>query len=272
MSVYFETNNERAFGTFPLRGDAAHQAIQRAAEVGYSAFDTAQMYQNEADTGMALAATGIEREKLFITTKVHPDNFTENQFVSSVGQSLIDLKTDYVDMLLLHWPPVGGDVDQPLLLLQDCLKRGLTKNIGVSNFNLRMLRRAVEVLDAPIGTNQVEFHALLNQDALLKGASALGVSLSSYCSIARGEVFKHPVLAEVGKRYQRSAAQVALRWILQKGVSVNTMSTNPKNISSNFEVMDFTLSNVDMSLVDRLTSTQFRIVTADIVKWAPEWD
>ncbi|MGI9509527.1 MAG: aldo/keto reductase, partial [Geminicoccaceae bacterium] len=192
MNVYFQKTHQRAFGTFPLKGDDARQAIQTAAEVGYRAFDTAQMYGNEAETGEALKATGIPRKELCITTKVHPDNFGEGKFIASVEQSLKDLRVDHVDVLLLHWPTLGGDIAPSLKLLQKAHGKGLASNIGVSNYTIAMMRDAVAIVDAPIVTNQVEFHPLLNQDKLLAGANQVGIPLSSYCSVARGEVFKHP--------------------------------------------------------------------------------
>ncbi len=272
MTVYFEKTHQRAFGTFPLTGDDARDAILAATEVGYRAFDTAQMYRNEQETGEALKAAGIPRDELCVTTKVHPQNFGEGDFVASVEVSLKALRIDMVDVLLLHWPPAGGDIAPSLRLLEDCLKRGLARNIGVSNYTVAMMREAVKIVDAPIVTNQVEFHPLLNQDRLMAGAGEVGVPLSSYCSVARGEVFKHPEFAEIGRAYGKNAAQVVLRWIIQKGVSVNTMSTRPENIRANFEIMDFTLSHVDMARIERLTHTGYRIVTADLVPWAPKWD
>ncbi len=272
MNIYFEKTHQRAFGTYPLTGDVARQAILDAAEIGYRAFDTAQMYENEVETGEALAAAGLSRDELCVTTKVHPDNYTEANFVASVEQSLKDLRLDYVDALLLHWPPAGGDIAPSLRLLEDCLKRGLTRNIGVSNYTVAMMKEAVKIVDAPIVTNQVEFHPLLNQDVLLAGANEVGIPLSSYSSVARGEVFKHPEFAEIGKGYGKSAAQVVLRWIVQKGVSVNTMSTKKENIRANFEIMDFTLSHVDMARIEEKTRTGYRLVGSGAVPWAPEWD
>ncbi len=272
MNIYFQKTHQRAFGTFPLEGEVATKAILDAAEVGYRAFDTAQMYGNEAETGDALKATGIARDELCITTKVHPDNFGEDKFIASVEQSLKDLQVDYVDALLLHWPPIGGDIAPSLRLLQQAYDKGLARNIGVSNYTIQMMKDAVSIVDAPIVTNQVEFHPLLNQDKLLAGANEVGIPLSSYSSVARGEVFKHPEFGEIGAPYGKSAGQVVLRWIIQKGVSVNTMSTNPKNIAANIDIMDFTLSSVDMARIEKLTRTGYRIVTEDLVPWAPEWD
>lgn len=272
MNIYFQKTHQRSFGTFPLKGDVAAAAIQAAIDVGYRAFDTAQMYGNEAETGTALAATGLARDALCITTKVRPENFAAETFVASVEQSLKDLQVEFVDVLLLHWPPADGDVAPSLRLLEDCLKRGLTRNIGISNYTVAMMQEAVRIVDAPIVTNQVEFHPLLNQDRLLAGANAVGIPLSSYCSVARGEIFKHPEFSEIGETYGKSAAQVVLRWIVQKGVSINTMSTKPENIRANFEIMDFTLSHVDMARIEKLTQTGFRIVNKDLVPWAPDWD
>lgn len=272
MNIYFQQSFQRSFGTFPLLGEACENAVRIALDVGYRAIDTAQMYENEAATGNAIAASGIDRDELCVTTKVHPDNFTPDKFMASVEQSLKDLKLDHVDALLLHWPPANGEIRQSLELLQVAQEKGHARNVGVSNYTAKMMRDAKSMVDVPIVTNQVEFHPLLNQDILLAAATETGIPLSSYSSVARGEVFKYPLFAEIGEGYGKTAGQVVLRWILQKGVSVNTMSTKPENIRANFDIMDFTLSSIDMARIDALTHTNYRIVTSDLVPWAPEWD
>lgn len=272
MNICFHKTYQRCFGTFPLKGEVLSQAIDAAVKVGYRAFDTAQWYDNEADTGSALKNCSIDRSELFIGTKVRPDRFGEADFMPSVEQSLRDLQVDHVDVLYLHWPPADGNIAPALRLLQEALDRGLTRNIGVSNFTAQMMRDARSIVDAPIVTNQVEFHPLLNQDKLLAAATETGIPLSSYCSVARGEVFKYPIFAEIGAGYGKSAAQVILRWILQKGVSINTMSTKPDNIRANFDVMDFTLSSIDMARIEKMTQTGYRVVTKEKVPIAPEWD
>ncbi len=272
MNIYFQNTNERSFGTFPLKGSQLRTSIEAAANAGYRSFDTAQMYENEADTGAALSGLGLPREAICVTTKVHPDNFGDSAFLPSVEESLKRLKLDYVDVLLLHWPPIGGDIAPSLRLLRQAWEKGLTRNIGVSNYTAQMMRDAVKIVDAPLVTNQVEFHPLLNQDVLLSAANETGIALSSYCSVARGEVFKHMIFSEIGKTYGKSAAQVVLRWILQKGVPINTMSTKAANIEANFNVMEFTLSSRDMSRIDEMTKTGYRIVTEELVPWAPDWD
>lgn len=272
MNICFQKTHQRAFGTFPLKGDVLKSAIQAAVDVGYRAFDTAQMYENEADTGAALATCGIARQDLCITTKVHPQNFTEALFLPSVEASVAALGVSQVDILLMHWPPMNGDVAPSVRLLQSALDRGLTRHIGVSNCTVQMMRAARAAIDAPLVTNQVEFHPLLNQDKLLAAAVETGIPLSSYCSVARGEVFKYPLFAEIGAGYGKSAAQVVLRWILQKGVTINTMSTKPENIRANFDIMDFTLSSIDMTRIEVLTATGYRIVAKSMAGNAPDFD
>jgi 2,5-diketo-D-gluconate reductase B len=272
MNIYFQKSFQRGFGTYPLKGSALKEALHAAVAAGYRAFDTAQMYGNEAETGEALATSGVARSELCITTKVHPDNYTPEKFLPSVETSLKALGIDSADVLLLHWPPVDGNVAPSLRLLQSAWERGLARAIGVSNYTARMMREARAVLDVPLVTNQVEFHPLLDQSKLLAAATETGIPLSSYASVARGEVFKHGLLAEIGETYGKSAAQVVLRWILQKGVPLNTMSTKPENIAANFDIMDFTLSSIDMDRIEALTATGHRIVTHGLLPWVPEWD
>lgn len=272
LSIYFEKTYQRSFGTFPLKGSELHNAVLAAAEVGYRAFDTAQMYGNEAETGAALKETGISREDLCITTKVDIANFSNEKFLPSVEESLRKLQIEQADVLLLHWPTPGGEIKLSLELLQQAYERGLTKHIGVSNYTAQMMRDARSIADAPIVTNQVEFHPLINQEKLLAASYETGIPLSSYCSVARGEVFKYSIFEDIGAAYDKSPAQVVLRWILQKGVSINTMSTKPSNIRANFQVMDFTLSSVDMRRIEEMTTTGYRIVGKDLVPYAPDFD
>lgn len=272
MNIYFQRNFQRGFGTYPLKGEALRTAVHAAIDAGYRAFDTAQMYGNEAETGAALASSGVARGELCITTKVHPDNYSAETFLPSVEASLKALRIDRVDALLLHWSPADGDVTPSLRLLQSARERGFADAIGVSNYTARMMHVARAVIEGPLVTNQVEFHPLVDQRKLLAAASETGIPLSSYASIARGEVFKHGLFAEIGAAYGKSAAQVVLRWILQKGVPLNTMSTKPENIRANFDIMDFTLSSIDMKRIDALNATGYRIIKPGQLPWAPEWD
>lgn len=272
MSCYFENNYQRAFGTWPLKAQVLTDALTCAIESGYRAIDTAQMYENEIETGQCIANSGITRQEFLVTTKVKPANFEEALFLPSVEQSLKNLGLDVIDVLLLHWPPGDGNIKSSLQLLNKAADLGLTKHIGISNYTSSMMREALQLTNHPLVTNQVEFHPLLNQDILLKTATETGIPLSAYCSVARGEVFKHSIFTELASQYNKSAGQIVLRWILQQGVSVNTMSTNPTNIKANYKIQDFELSDEDMSRISALTTAKQRLVNKSIVPWAPEWD
>jgi 2,5-diketo-D-gluconate reductase B len=272
MNTFFRRSLGRLFGTYPLKGEALASAVSAALDTGYRAIDTAQMYGNEKDLGDALASSGRSPSDLYVITKVHPDNFAPGRFMRSVEQSLRDLRRSKVDLLLLHWPPIGGHIAPSLTLLEQAHRQGLAAEIGVSNYTAAMMRQAAATMDTPIATNQVEVHPVLDQSRLLAAATETGIPLCSYSSIARGEVFKHALFANLAQRYERTPAQIVLRWILQKGVVVNSMSTNPENIRANWHIEDFTLSSVDMDRIQALNSENFRVVTRNKVPWAPDWD
>ena len=272
MNIYLEERHERSFGTFPLKGEQLHVALNMAIDVGYLSIDTAQMYGNEQDIGESLSSLSIARDDLFITTKVHPDHYTDKLFIPSIEKSLSDLRIDHVNVLLLHWPPIGEQIENSLKLLEQAYNQKLALNVGVSNYTANMMRTATQIVNAPLVINQVEFHPLLNQDILLSASYETNIPLSSYCSVARGEIAQYPIFAEIGKRYGKTSSQIALRWILQKGVSINSMSTKRENLESNFHVMDFTLSSIDMGLIETMTGLNRRLIDKDLVPWAPKWD
>lgn len=272
MSLYDVGVFQRGFGTFPLRGDTLAGAVRDALEVGYRAFDTAQWYGNEADLGAALRDAGMPRDEVLITTKVHPENMEPDRFLPSVEKSLKDLQAGVIDVLLLHWPPNDRPVEPSLELLQEAHRRGFARHVGVSNYTTTMMRRSLSVMDVPLAVNQVEFHPLLDQAKVLAASKETGIPLASYCSLARGEIFKYPALGEIGNRHGKTAAQVSLRWILQKGVSLNTMSTRKENMRANFDIVDFQLSPDEIAQIDALTSANFRISNIKVVPYAPTWD
>ncbi len=273
MNNYFRNGHERIFGTFPLTGSVLRQALEHAGETGYRAYDTAQQYENEAEVGAFIASSGIPRDELNITTKVCPSRFDdESDFLKSVEESLQRLRIDAVDVLLVHWPPVGEQIEMSLQHLQKAHDKGLARHIGISNYTRQMMHDARRIVDAPIVANQVEFHPLLDQTPLLRSAAETGIPLSSYCSLARGEIAGRTFFAEIGEPYGKSGPQVALRWILQKGVPIITMSTRRENIQANFDVMDFTLSSVDMDRIDAMTGDNYRVISLTEAPWAPRWD
>jgi 2,5-diketo-D-gluconate reductase B len=270
-SPYFSAPFERGFGTWPLRGDTLKAAVCVAFDAGYRAFDTAQMYGNEEDLGAALAECGADAEPLLVTTKIHPDNVAADRLIPSLRESLRRLRRDCADVVLLHWPP-SGPVAPAVRNLEQAAREGLARAIGVSNFTAAMMREAAAAVETPLVVNQVEFHPLIDQTKLLAAAVETGIPLAAFCSLARGAISRFPLFDELGAGYRRSPAQIALRWILQKGVALNTMSTKPENIRANFDVMDFALSSVDIASIDALNATGLRVVDNKAVPWAPQWD
>lgn len=272
MSYYFRTGHERAFGTWPLKGDELRQALRLALDAGYRAIDTAQSYGNEADVGLALRDAGLPRDRLCVTTKVAPENDSDERFLPSVEASLERLGLSQVDVLLVHWPPPGGDVAPTVRRLEQARRAGLARHVGISNFTAAMMRAARRAIDEPLVVNQVEFHPLLDQRKLLQAAAETGIPLGAYTPVARGKVFEYPLFDELAAAYGRTPAQIVLRWILQKGVQVNTMSTRAENIRDNFAILDFTLSSPDVARIDALGAVNHRIVDRARVPYAPVWD
>lgn len=270
--MYFQSGNERAFGTFPLKGAELEMALESALDVGYRAIDTAQLYANEVDVGNVITRSDINRNDLCITSKVPTSAFTEEAFIPSVERSLKELKISMLDVLLVHWPPGDEDVRPSLDWLQQAQQQGLAKHIGISNYTPKQMRIAKAHCSSPLVTNQVEFHPLLDQSLLLDTAKETGIPLASYCSVARGKVFEYPLFNEIAKEHSVTAAQVVLRWILQQGVSINPMSTKRANQAANFDVLDFELSDSEMAKIQGLTSNAYRIVDKHLVPWAPTWD
>ena len=272
MNLLFQKNFQRVFGTFPLTGNQLRDSIDTAIDVGYRAFDTAQMYGNERDTGLALRDSRIPRSELCVISKIHPDNYAEADFIKSLELSLSDLQIDQLDVLFLHWPPTHIAFDATLELLEKAYDLNLVKAIGISNFNSQMMDRANSKIQTKVLANQVEFHPLIDQSVLLRKASETEIPLMSYSAIARGKIFEFDILHRIAAEYGKTPAQIVLRWVLQKGVIANSMSTNKKNIEANYNIMDFTLSSIDMARIDALNKNGFRVVTKDKAPWAPDWD
>lgn len=250
-------------GTYPLAGADATATVLTALELGYRHLDTAQMYRNEAQVGAALARSGLPREAVFLTTKVHPDNYAPaDRFRASVARSLDALGTDRVDLLLLHWPHATAPFEATLDLLLAERAAGRARAVGVSNFGVADLRRAAAHGGGLVRADQVELHPLLDQGPLLAAAAELGVALIAYCPLARGALLDDSTLAAIARRHGRSAAQVALRWLVQQGVAAVPMSRSPANLRANLALFDFALAPEEMAAVAALGRAGRRVVAA----------
>lgn len=259
-------------GTFRLQGQVVIDSVRTGLELGYRVIDTAQIYENEADVGQAIADSGVPREDLFITSKIWVSNFAEGQLIPSLKESLRKLKTDYLDLTLIHWPSPQDQVPVAEFMgqLLEAKRLGMTRQIGVSNFTVELMKQAIAAVGAEhIATNQVELHPYLQNRTVAAFAKAQGIQVTSYMTLAYGEVLKDPVLLQIAERHQATPAQVALAWAMQLGYAVIPSSTRRSNLQSNLKAQDLTLSDADMAQIasldrgHRLTSPK---------NLAPQWD
>jgi len=244
-------------GTWQMEPDIAYEAVSDALDVGYRHVDTAQLYENEAGVGRAIADADVDREDVFLTTKVNPRHRSVESIVESVEDSLAALGTEYVDLLLIHWPNPLADLETVMDGLNETVDREMTRHIGVSNFGKDRLDRARELSDAPILTDQVLFHPWWPQRELLAYCQAEDVMLTAYSPLANGALLDDALLEEIGERYGKTGPQVAIRWATQhENVATIPMSTSREHIKENLDVFDFKLTRAEHDRVTRPSSLQ----------------
>lgn len=259
------------FGTFRMPEAEVHTILPKALAAGFTHVDTAQIYENEAAVGAAIAASGVARDSIFLTTKVWVANYGKGAFSASVEESLKKLKTDHVDLLLLHWPNDAVPLAEQIGELNSVRERGLAHHIGVSNFNTALMAEAVRLSAAPLATNQVEYHPYLDQMKVLEAVETHGMALTAYYAMADGKVVTDPVLREIGAAHGKSAAQVVLRWLMQQpDVVALTKTATESRLAENLALFDFVLTPDEMMRIHRLARPDGRIVSPDGL--APAWD
>ncbi|MBI6955553.1 2,5-didehydrogluconate reductase DkgB [Pseudomonas sp. B21-023] len=259
-------------GTFRLTGQAVIDSVSAALELGYRAIDTAQIYKNEAEVGQAIAASGVPRDELFITTKIWVDNYAADKLIPSLRESLTKLRTEHVDLLLIHWPAPGNGVELPeyMQALAEAKRQGLTRQIGISNFNIELTRQAIAVVgQGEIATNQIELSPYLQNRKLTAFLAEQGIATTSYMTLAYGKVLKDPLLAQIAAKHKATVAQVALAWALQLGYAVIPSSTKRENLASNLLAQSLRLDADDMARIATL-ERDGREVSPDGL--APAWD
>jgi 2,5-diketo-D-gluconate reductase A len=258
------------FGTWQLENGTAAPLVEKALEVGYRHIDTAQIYGNEQDVGAAIKISGIKRDELFVTTKIWIDNFADGDLQRSAEISLEKLGLDHVDLLLLHWPKPSPPMAQTLAALNEVRAKGWTRAIGVSNYPSAQLEEATRLSDAPIATDQVEYHPYLSLKTLKAKADALGVSITAWSPLAQGKVAQEPLLIDIGRAHGKTPGQVTLRWIIQQGIIAIPRTSNPKRIEENFDILDFELSEKEMAEIHGLARPDGRI--GDWIDKTYRWD
>lgn len=256
------------FGTYKLKDKACTDAVADAISIGYRHIDTAESYENEQAVGKGIKASSIDRDALFITTKVWHNHLKHDDLIKTAEDSLKKLRTDYVNLLLIHWPNKDIDIQEPLEAMMELHRSGKTRLIGVSNFTCDMVEKAAAI--APIACNQVEYHPFLDQQKMLETVRDNGMFLTAYCPIAKAKVLDDQTLKAIGEKYQKNPAQVTLRWhIQQQHVAAIPKSSSAERRKENFDILDFELTDEEMQQISALRSPKGRLVNPD---WAPAWD
>lgn len=249
-------------GTWELKGDECEEVVRTALEMGYRHIDTAEMYENEEAIGRAIA--DIDRDELFLTSKVWWDNLHKYDVPDACEGSLERLGTEYLDLYLVHWPNAGIPLEETVEAMQRLREDGLIRAWGVSNFTRAHLDDALE-LDRP-AMNQVELHPYLRQEELDRYCRRHNVRLTAYSPLARGEVDEDELLDRIGTRYGKTGAQVALRWSIQHGHVVIPKSSTPRHLATDLDIFDFTLSQEEMERIDGLDEGR-RIIEPDFAEF-----
>jgi diketogulonate reductase-like aldo/keto reductase len=257
------------FGTWQLQGGDCAERVAEALDLGYRHVDTAQAYENHERVGEGLRASGVGREEIFLTTKLWFENLRHDEVLSSAERSLKELGTDYVDLLLVHWPNEAVDLEETLGAMLELRDRGRVRHVGVSNFPPSWLEEAAE--DAPVVCDQVEYHPLLSQDRLLAAIRARDMALVAYSPLAHGRILDDPVLQEIARSHGRSAAQVALRWLVQQErVCAIPKASSREHVEENLRIFDFELGPEEMERLHALAERRHeRVIDPE---FAPEWE
>lgn len=254
-------------GTYQLEGENCVHGVAHALEAGYRHIDTAQVYENEAEVGAGVRASGVDRSEVFLTTKFHRGHCKYDAVFAAAENSLAKLGTDYIDLLLIHWPNESVPIAETVGAMYELQQQGKIRHVGLSNFPTKLVAEAAQ--HAPIFAVQVEFHPYLGQAKLLAQAKKMGYMLTGYSPLALGKVLTDPVLIEIGRAHGKSPVQVTLRWALQhEEVAVIPKASSDAHRLSNLEVFDFELTAAQMAAIAGLDRRE-RIFDYDI---SPEWD
>ena len=259
-------------GTFRLKDDVVIASVKTALELGYRTIDTAQIYDNEAAVGQAIAESGVARDELFITTKIWIENLSKDKLIASLKESLQKLRTDYVDLTLIHWPSPNDavSVEEFMAALLEAKQQGLTRQIGISNFTISLTERAIAAVGVEnIATNQIELSPYLQNRKVVDWATEHGIHITSYMTLAYGKALKDEVIAQIAKKHNATPAQVILAWAMGEGYAVIPSSTKRENLASNLLALDLKLDADDKKAIAALDCND-RLVSPEGL--APEWD
>jgi 2,5-diketo-D-gluconate reductase B len=257
-------------GTWNLRGSSCVRMVEQALLLGYRHVDTAEMYDNEREVGEGLRASGLARGEVFITTKIWPSHFAPRELERAAKESLTRLQLAEVDLLLLHWPNPQIPLRETLGALSQVKRMGLARHIGVSNFTVALIDEAA-LAEEPLICNQVEVHPFIDQSKVIAACRRQGMATVAYSPVARGGVKSDKLLARIAKAHGKSAAQVSLRFLVQRGMVVIPRTSRVERLSENLAIFDFVLSEAEMAEIAGLARHDVRIVDY-AYSGSPNWD
>jgi 2,5-diketo-D-gluconate reductase B len=255
-------------GTWELRGRDCARLVQQAIHLGYRHIDTAQAYANEAEVGEGVRASG-KRSEVMVTTKVAHTHMAPQDVEHSVKESLRKLRIDEIDLLIIHWPNDRIPLSETLGAMAKLKQAGYVKQLGVSNFTVKLMDEAVKAIDEPLVCNQIEYHPFLDQSKVIAACKKHGMAVVAYSPIARGSATGNDVLERIGRAHGKSSAQVSLRWLVQQDVVVIPRTSKRERLEENIAIFDFALSPAEMADIAALAAANKRIVN---LAWSPEWD
>jgi diketogulonate reductase-like aldo/keto reductase len=258
-------------GTWDLRGRTCARMVEEALRLGYRHVDTAELYDNEYEVGEGLRASGVAREEVFVTTKIWPSHFAARELERAAKESLTRLKLAPVDLLLLHWPNPRIALRETIGALCKVKRAGLARHIGVSNFTVALIEEAVGLADEPLVCNQIEVHPFIDQSKVIAACARHGMAVVAYSPVARGGVKRDKVLAKIAAAHNKTAAQVALRFLVQQGIAVIPRTSRVERLKENLAIFDFALTKAEMAEIARLAHRGGRIVDY-AYSGSPEWD
>ena len=259
-------------GTWELRGRKCRKVVRKSLELGYRHIDTAAMYENESEVGSGIVDSGVDRKEIFLTTKINTIEVNNEGIVDAFHKSLSDLKTDYVDLLLIHWPAFSTNLGDMLEIMYGIKESKKARAIGVSNFNTTLLNECTRLGFEDIYCNQVEYHPFLSQEILLKKMNEMGVIPVAYCPLCRGDVAKDRVIIELSEKYNKTPSQVTLRWIIQQNAVVIPKSAKKRRLKENIDIYDFEIDNQDMGRIHSLARGQRLVPNLDTNPLLGAWD
>ena len=259
-------------GTWELRGQECKRVVREALELGYRHIDTAAMYENESEVGSGIVDSGVDRKEVFLTTKINTIEVNNEGIVDAFHKSLSDLKTDYVDLLLIHWPAFSTNLGDMLEIMYGIKESQKARAIGVSNFNSTLLNECARLGFEDIYCNQVEYHPFLSQEILLKKMNEMDVIPVAYCPICRGDVAKDSVIIELSEKYNKTPAQVTLRWIIQQQSVAIPKSAKKRRLKENIDIYDFEINDLDMERIHSLARAQRLVPNLDTNPLLGAWD